>query len=568
MRLEVLRNKRAAGLFAGVPHFELVAYMVALAIIVGAFSLWSRSPRNQEVYTPTSVKPGSTSAAKSWENCDLEAQKCVDHGEYQKAAQFYDTALFLAKNHKDWEISTLQGLIDLYTLTDQDPTALMNQLKTNCDEFANNRTLIQRLKSPASINNAQFARATIIKSIETAAILNSIGRYDESYELLQLALLTANNNLKSEKQILARCYLALADTAMVCAPSLEEAYRIKALKILEKMPGDELLGQCTYGLANLHARNSDFAKAKPFLVQTINEMTKLHHEQTLPVAYCHYWLACSFVRPGNQAEANPEADRESQMAESILKNIVSSDPEYLQLHALLEEAHQHFEKSLLTSLQALHSLEQQRPENYYRIAKICREIFFAQRGRGYSSLLESLMNRRFAILKRLSPQSLDAEADDYVYMCQMYASRNIRTMSYRRALQHLIILEEAMPEGAHHGRNLTKDYFEMATLLRSPPADLNAAASYALKSKRLAERESAANKSLDIAEIDTGLALIYVDQREADKARPLLAQAVKIFRSTKPNKKTDSRILADYNSYNKQAVAALSAIERNQESGI
>lgn len=125
-----------------------------------------------------------------------------------------------------------------------------------------------------------------------------------------------------------------------------------------------------------------------------------------------------------------------------------------------------------------------------------------------------------------------------------------------------------MPEGAHHGRNLTKDYFEMATLLRSPPADLNAAASYALKSKRLAERESAANKSLDIAEIDTGLALIYVDQREADKARPLLAQAVKIFRSTKPNKKTDSRILADYNSYNKQAVAALSAIERNQESGI
>ncbi len=555
LQLELARNKSIAQKKEKLATYSLILAMVA-SIAIAICILISNQPLHRQSHesTPTALSlppnPTAENPVLAWTNADLAAQEAVNTGQYKSAEQEYEKSDKLARNiGTEYELSTLEGLSDLYDLTRRDRKVFEKDIDRLVHKSMNAQILIDALKTADAHKERDSVLALIDKSIHLSHQMNLSGRYSESQKLLESALEAGQHYLKPDDITIANCLLSLGDTFHITNFDVEREYRRKAYAIAKKHPRHELFERCAYLLGLSYAEHDEPKLAEPYLQEALKASITIHGASSKQSAQSCYQLALCYVQTKTQALSNATALEAITMLQSLKPKARDAESDY-QL-ARLESGLKRKGDALRDASRSLRTCENEPAKNYPMIAECCHLL--ATNYPKTSPQRVALSNRQTAILRRMNLLTPVKEAEIGRFLAEGYLEGREYGRA-KRALQRSIDLVNGWPKGKPVPRQLIDSVLTMAVVYRSL-GDQNEAEKYYLQYKSLATRAYGA-KSYYVALADAQLGITYMEGNQREKAIAPLTRYLQFCKTYKPtpeqldqfnkNKVESSRLLADF----------------------
>ncbi len=517
LRLELARNKSTAQRKEKVATYSLILTMVASVAIATCIFISNQSLLHQSSESPpTAQSPAPTPSAENpelaWTNADLAAQEAVNTGEYKSAEQEYEKSNRLARNiGTEYELSTLEGLSDLYDLTRRDRKVFEKDIERLVQKSMNTQILIDAMKTADAHKDRDSELTLIDQSVRLANLMNLSGRFSESQKLLKSALDAGQHYLKPNDPTIANCLLSLGDTWHITDVEAERKYREKAYAIAKKHPGDELFERCAYLLGRSCAENDEPKLAEQYLKEALKASITINGASSKQSAQSCYQLAKCYMLTKTQALSNTTAYEALSMLQSLKPGARDAESDY-QL-AQLESGLRRKGDVIRDASRSLRAYENGPAKNYPMIVECCQLL--ATNYPKASPQRVALLNRRIAILKRMNQLTPLNEAE----ISRSQAEGYIESGEYGRAkeaLQPTIELITGWPKGKLVPRQLTRSLLTMARV-ETGLGDQKEAEKYCLQYIALASASNGA-KSYSVAIAEAQLGRIYAEGNQREKA--------------------------------------------------
>ncbi len=518
LQLELARNKSIAQKKEKLAPYSLILAAVAsIAIVICIFISNQALHRQSHNATPMiAPSPPSNRPAEnpelSWINADLAAQEAVNTGQYKTAEQEYEKSKKLAKNiGTEYELSTLEGLSDLYDLTSRDRKVYEKDIDRLVHKSMDTQIIIDALRKTDAHKERDSVLALLDQSIRLSGLLNLSGRCAESQKMLKTTLEIGQRYLMPNDLTIATCLLSLGDTCHRTNFEAEREYLQKAYAIAKKHPKDELFERCAYLLGRSYAEHNEPKLAEPYLQEALKASITIHGASSKQSAQSCYQLAKCYMRTKTQALSNTTAYEALSMLQSLKPEARDAESDY-QL-AQLESGLRRKGDALRDASRSLRACENGPAKNYPMIVQCCQLLAFNYPKTSPQRV--ALLNRRTAILKRMNQFTPVDEAEIHRSQVESYLESGEYGKA-KSALQPSIDLVNGWPKEKPVPRQLTRSLLTMARVYRGL-GDQNEAEIYCLRYKALATASNGA-KSYSVATADAQLGHIYAEGNQREKA--------------------------------------------------
>lgn len=447
-KLEIRKNKSTAGKKDQVSKLSLI--VSSGAILIAALSLLSTNlashlPRATDLVTSGSapvMKRSNEAPEATWTRLDLDAQNCVNIGDYAKAQKVYSECYKIAQSSgTEYLLATLEGMRDLSALTGKDTKNIDHEIDKIAHESINTDVLIKNLHE---VRDKAQLESMIDAAERQANLLSYSGRPGDAKRLMSAALRAGKPYFGPGDEIEARCLLTLANSYRIymldqrTSPELKD--RITAYAILRKHPQTELFQDCAFTIGRYYNTFSQPDKAVPFLKQALDAAKTVFGYRSKPVAKCLFQLAFAYGTLGQQALSDTCAH------ESLLV-LGSLKPEQLDAEAFyvlgsVESILNKKDEALRDFRRSLQEYERGPEKNYPLIAHCCGQVAASLPMK--SPEAQTIMMRKLTILNRIGVLAALEECAIYELLARRYRATN-QLEKERDVLQRAVDLISKSP---------------------------------------------------------------------------------------------------------------------------